>query len=142
MKIKVNVNNASELVSSHSTQSGAGAKGQALRLKAQKAVKYELVNEDTGFAPENIATKRVGQDLHVAFEKSAIDTPDLVIEGYYDAREWSPEEDARTILAAAIETAFGASVREIEPVWRDHVETIAQGSATGSFERLTEPSPL
>ena len=42
----------------------------------------------------------------------------------------------------AIETAFGASVGEIEPVWRDHVETIAQGSATGSFERLSEPSPL
>jgi len=42
----------------------------------------------------------------------------------------------------AIETAFGASIREIEPVWRDHVETIAQGSATGGFERLSEPSPL
>ena len=84
MKVQINVNNAKELVSTHAVQAGAGAKGQALHLRAQKFVKYELVNEGTGFAPENIATKRVGNDLHVAFEKSDIATPDLVIEGYYD----------------------------------------------------------
>ena len=44
--------------------------------------------------------------------------------------------------AAALENAFGARLREIEPVWRDHVEMIAAGSATGSFERLAGPSPL
>lgn len=84
MNVQINVNNAAEVVSSHQVQSGAGAKGQALRLQAQKHVKYELVNEESGFAPENIATKRVGQDLHIAFEKSDIDQPDVVIEGYYD----------------------------------------------------------
>lgn len=42
----------------------------------------------------------------------------------------------------ALETAFGAGIREIEPVWRDHVERLATGSATGAFERLANPSPL
>ncbi|HMN20049.1 MAG TPA: Ig-like domain-containing protein [Ottowia sp.] len=84
MKVQININNDREVVSSHQVQSGAGAKGQALHLQAQKNVKYELVNEDSGFAPENIATKRVGNDLHIAFEKSDIEQPDVVIEGYYD----------------------------------------------------------
>ena len=42
----------------------------------------------------------------------------------------------------ALETAFGASVREIEPVWREHVEMLAAGSATGAFERLADPARL
>jgi len=44
--------------------------------------------------------------------------------------------------AAALETAFGASIREIEPVWRDHVEMLAVGSATDGFERIVGPSAL
>lgn len=47
-----------------------------------------------------------------------------LIEGYYDAREWSPEEDARTILAAAIETAFGD-----EPPARLTTEVVAKAPA-------------
>jgi len=44
--------------------------------------------------------------------------------------------------AAALETAFGASIREIEPVWREHVEMLAVGSATDGFERIAGPSAL
>jgi hypothetical protein len=44
--------------------------------------------------------------------------------------------------AAALETAFGASIREIEPVWRKHVDLLAAGSATDGFERIVGPSAL
>ncbi len=84
MNLQINVNNVKGLVSTHKVQSGAGAKGQQLRLQAQKQVKYELVDEATRFAPENIATKRVGNDLHIALEQSNIDSADIIIVGYYD----------------------------------------------------------
>ena len=86
MRVQIKVNNASETVSRYEVEQGAGAKGQGLRIdmRGQKHVNFELINEQSGFGPENIATKRVGSDLHVAFEQSDIGTPDLVIEGYYE----------------------------------------------------------
>lgn len=86
MRVQIKVNNASETVSRYEVEQGAGAKGQGLRIdmRGQKHVNFELMNEQTGFGPENIATKRVGNDLHIAFEQSEIGSPDLVIEGYYE----------------------------------------------------------
>ncbi|WP_208121921.1 Ig-like domain-containing protein [Spirabiliibacterium mucosae] len=52
-------------------------------MPAQAHVNYQLVDEQTQFAPENMMVKRVGDDLTIAFEGSEIDTPDLIIEGYY-----------------------------------------------------------
>ncbi|WP_338809499.1 Ig-like domain-containing protein [Neisseria leonii] len=60
------------------------AGNQAVRVKAQPNVNYELTDEATGFGPENIMTRRSGNDLHIAFEGSDIAEPDLIIEGYYD----------------------------------------------------------
>ena len=59
---------------------------QPVRVQAQHHVNYELIDEATGFAPEPIDIKRVGNDLHITFEDSgASDSEsDLVIEGYYD----------------------------------------------------------
>ena len=56
-----------------------------LVIKAQAHVNYELVDEATQYAPETIDTKRVGNDLHIAFEGTDINQEtDLVIEGYYE----------------------------------------------------------
>jgi hypothetical protein len=41
--------------------------------------------------------------------------------------------------ATALETAFGAPIREIEPAWRDHVEALA-GSGSAAHGRLADPS--
>ncbi|MCF7529362.1 hypothetical protein ACOR62_03080 [Neisseria lisongii] len=60
------------------------AGNQAVRIQAQAKANYELTDDATGFGPENIMTKRVGNDLLVAFEGSDIENPDLIIEGYYD----------------------------------------------------------
>ena len=54
-------------------------------IKAQPNVNYELVDEATQYAPEMIDTKRVGNDLHIAFEGTDINKEsDLVLEGYYE----------------------------------------------------------
>ncbi|MDO5693717.1 MAG: Ig-like domain-containing protein, partial [Pseudomonadota bacterium] len=62
---------------------GVGMRGKPVKVLAKANVKYQLTDEATGFGPENIATKRVGKDLHIAFEGGAVEQPDLIIENYY-----------------------------------------------------------
>jgi hypothetical protein len=83
MKVQINVNDISKTLSQHQLQTGDGARGKALRLQAQKFVRYELIDEANGRAPENIASKRVGKDLHIALEGDDINQPDLIIQDYY-----------------------------------------------------------
>ncbi|MGV0960182.1 MAG: Ig-like domain-containing protein [Limnohabitans sp.] len=64
----------------------AGPKAQAVAVKAVAGARYQLIDPETGFAPENIRATRQGSDLKVSFEGSK--TTDLVIEGYYKV---SPE---------------------------------------------------
>ncbi|MBD3792429.1 MAG: hypothetical protein IE918_09890 [Campylobacterales bacterium] len=63
--------------------------GKAVHIKAHSNVKYLIAEKTNGYAPENMAVKRVGKDLHIAFEGSDIDDPDVIIEGYYDESEES-----------------------------------------------------
>jgi hypothetical protein len=63
-----------------------GVKGQAITVKALAGARYQLIDTETGFGPENIRTSRQGKDLKVSFEGS--NTTDLVIEDYYKV---SPE---------------------------------------------------
>ncbi|MGR3808400.1 tandem-95 repeat protein [Pasteurella testudinis] len=55
---------------------------QRVILDAQRKVRYELVDENTGFAPENIITQRIGNDLHIFLEDNDTES-DIVIQEYY-----------------------------------------------------------
>ncbi|MCJ8161744.1 hypothetical protein, partial [Acinetobacter zhairhuonensis] len=58
---------------------------QPVTIQAQKGINYELIDDATQFAPENIKIQRVGNDLYIGFEddgSNPID-PDLIIQGYY-----------------------------------------------------------
>ena len=81
MNIILKINNASETVQSINLNTNLK---QAVRVQAQNDVNYQLIDQNTGYAPENITTKRVGNDLQIAFEGSDIEQPDLIIEDYYD----------------------------------------------------------
>lgn len=59
----------------------AGPKGQATTVKAVAGARYQLIDPETGYGPENIRASRQGKDLKVSFEGST--TTDLVIEDYY-----------------------------------------------------------
>lgn len=59
----------------------AGPKGEAVTVKAVPGARYQLVDPQTGFGPENIRASRQGKDLKVSFEASQ--TTDLVVENYY-----------------------------------------------------------
>ncbi|WP_180042301.1 Ig-like domain-containing protein, partial [Acinetobacter sp. YH16039] len=58
---------------------------QPVIIQAKKNVNYELIDDATQFAPENIKIKRVGNDLHIGFEDSSSDPldADLIIQDYY-----------------------------------------------------------
>lgn len=64
----------------------AGTKGQAVTIKAEAGARYQLVDTETSYGPENIRASRQGKDLKISFEGS--NTTDLVIEDYYKV---SPE---------------------------------------------------
>ena len=78
--ITLKINNAKETVETVKFQT---ASGEVLRIPAQPEVNYQFIDEATQFGPENIMTKRVGDNLEIAFEGSDISNPDLILEGYY-----------------------------------------------------------
>ena len=64
----------------------AGSKGQPVTVNAVAGARYQLIDPETGYAPENIRVTRQGKDLKISFEGS--NTSDLVIQDYYKV---SPE---------------------------------------------------
>ncbi|TCB67056.1 Ig-like domain-containing protein [Acinetobacter sp. ANC 4178] len=58
---------------------------QPVTIQAQKGINYELIDDATQFAPENIKIQRVGNDLYIGFEDDGVNAldPDLIIQGYY-----------------------------------------------------------
>ena len=79
--ISVKINNGNTTIETVKLNTSA----KKVIIKAQPNVNYELVDEATQYAPEMIDTKRVGNDLHIAFEGTDINKEsDLVLEGYYE----------------------------------------------------------
>ncbi|SUO96705.1 Calx-beta domain-containing protein [Suttonella indologenes] len=56
---------------------------QATVIKAESGQRFQLIDEITGFAPENIEVQRAGNDLLVAFEGQTTEQPGLIIQDYY-----------------------------------------------------------
>ena len=79
--ISVKINNGNTTIETVKLNTSA----KKVIIKAQPNVNYELVDEATQYALEMIDTKRVGNDLHIAFEGTDINKDsDLVLEGYYE----------------------------------------------------------
>ncbi|WP_225522862.1 hypothetical protein [Neisseria flavescens] len=80
--ISVKINSGNETVETVKLN----ATNKKVIIKAQPNVNYELVDDNTQYAPETIDTKRIGNDLHIAFEGTDINQEsDLVLEGYYES---------------------------------------------------------
>ncbi|MFZ7344449.1 cell wall anchor protein, partial [Avibacterium volantium] len=79
--ITLKINSAKKTLETVNLKAGAG---KVTTVSAQSKVNYQLIDDNTGFAPENIMIKRDGKDLKIAFEGSNIENPDLIISNYYD----------------------------------------------------------
>jgi len=125
-QIIVKIHNAGETLASHVVNvfhlDTASVK-KVTHIQAQSDVNYELIKKSSGYAPENIATKRVGKDLHIAFEGENIDNPDLIIDEYY-------EYDEEVIVGLAENGQYYDYVPE-STLLSDAVSVLSDGSSAG-----------
>ncbi|WP_256821909.1 BppU family phage baseplate upper protein, partial [Rodentibacter trehalosifermentans] len=56
--------------------------GDTLVIEARDKSNYQLIDDQTGFGPQNIIAKREGKDLKIFLEDGDMN-PDVVIKGYY-----------------------------------------------------------
>ncbi|TCP91316.1 hypothetical protein EDC44_13122 [Cricetibacter osteomyelitidis] len=90
MTVTVKVLNAKKEIASHKVE-----KNQSITINATDKSNYQIINDETGFAPQNIIAKRVGKDLQITLEDGNL-TPDIVIQNYYG--EGNPEEVTNLIV--------------------------------------------
>ncbi|PIE44689.1 MAG: hypothetical protein CSA45_05725 [Gammaproteobacteria bacterium] len=77
MNVTLKVIDAQSTMATHTKKAG-----EALITRAQNSVNYQLIDNETGFAPQNIIVKRVDHNLHVLLEDGDME-PDIIIEDYY-----------------------------------------------------------
>jgi hypothetical protein len=65
---------------------GAGASGNALVLTAQANDRYQISDVVTLISPQKLQIKRRDADLHLALPGGDIDSPDVVIKGYFNVK--------------------------------------------------------
>ena len=145
--ITININSASETVQSlriAGGEGGAGARGQGVRIKALANVKYHFTDEATGYGPENMATKRVGKNLHITFEGGDVNQPDLVIEDYYkDNGEIGYGEGSDNLLVGTHENGNVYPYVPESAVSTDAVSMLADGVQAGqALGTSVAPVPL
>ncbi|MDO5692020.1 MAG: Ig-like domain-containing protein [Pseudomonadota bacterium] len=76
--ILLKIHDAQATQATHVIQAGSK---HPLVLKTQGKTNYQLIEEESGLAPDRVVTQRVGDDLHVSFEGST--EPDLILQDYY-----------------------------------------------------------
>ncbi|MFC0322566.1 Ig-like domain-containing protein [Gallibacterium melopsittaci] len=118
--IILNINNSKETIQTLKLE-----KGQLIKIKAQAKVHYQFTDEETQFAPENIMTKRVGDDLVIAFEGSDIEQPDLIIEDYYN------QENNDCLLVGQYENGQIYPYVPESTLQTDAVTLLADGNSAG-----------
>ncbi|MEY5029740.1 MAG: hypothetical protein RLZ63_2055 [Pseudomonadota bacterium] len=98
----------------------------AEKIQALHGVRYELVDEQTGFAPENIRARRVGNSLELFFEGDR--QPSVLIENYYVTDS--------TTQSQIVGNAENGSLYEYIP------ETAKVQETTGLLQETTTPSGM
>lgn len=148
-QMKINING--KLTHAIDIQKGKATEIVQPALAGDEVV-FELVDKDTGRAPESIVTKRSGNDLEITFENS--DKPELIIKNYYSNNQTSPivglaedgqfypyipesglEKEAIGVLNEGVlaSEVLGAGKKAIVPfVWEQWAwGTLAVAAATG-----------
>ncbi|WP_285316478.1 Ig-like domain-containing protein [Providencia rettgeri] len=134
-KISIKINNSEKTIEQHSViagQQGIGQQNQPLHINAKKNVNYLLIDEETNFAPENIAVKRVDKNLFIAFEGSDIEQPDIIIENYFaDNGESGYHEGSSNLIIGQHENGQYFPYIPESAEKSDAISQLADGQATG-----------
>ena len=81
--VKVNLRGTEGIVSSYQV-STSKQNATVIKVPRHGAYNIELLDEQTGLAPQVVMTKRVGDDLWLVFDEDDKDAPDVILENYYD----------------------------------------------------------
>ncbi|OOF64236.1 hypothetical protein [Rodentibacter sp. Ppn85] len=93
MSTTLKVLNAKTVIAEHKIK-----QGETLTLLAKGEANYQLIDDKTGVGPENIITKREGNDLKI-FLKDGDMKEDIVIKDYYD--EETGKETSNLLIGQA-----------------------------------------
>ncbi|QPB42994.1 hypothetical protein [Rodentibacter haemolyticus] len=77
MSTTLKVLSAKKVIASHEIN-----RGEALIIEAREKSNYQLINDQTGLAPQNIIAKREGKDLKLFLEDGDM-SEDIIIKNYY-----------------------------------------------------------
>nr|BAJ09609.1 hypothetical protein [[Pasteurella] pneumotropica] [Rodentibacter pneumotropicus] len=77
MSTTLKVLSAKKVIASHQIN-----QGDTLVIDARDKSNYQLIDDQTGFGPQNIIAKREGKDLKIFLEDGDMN-PDVLIKGYY-----------------------------------------------------------
>ncbi|WP_159990710.1 hypothetical protein [Pelistega ratti] len=77
MSVTLKVLSAKKVIANHNIN-----QGEVLVIDARANSNYQLIDDATGFAPQNIIAKREGKDLKIFLEDGNLNA-DIVIQGYY-----------------------------------------------------------
>lgn len=123
----------------YALKAGAGQNGQALVIPAAKGTRYQLTDALTFTSPEKLQIKRVGSDLLIALPGNDVDSPDVVIRGYFEFEDMAltglaPNGqpmvyDASGSLLSSLRTTVPAG---ITPASLQPDQTLSAGLAKGT----------
>ncbi|WP_159990651.1 hypothetical protein [Pelistega ratti] len=77
MSVTLKVLSAKKVIANHNIN-----QGEVLVIDARANSNYQLIDDATGFGPQNIIAKREGKDLKIFLEDGNLNA-DIVIQGYY-----------------------------------------------------------
>ncbi|WP_159990649.1 Ig-like domain-containing protein [Pelistega ratti] len=77
MSVTLKVLSAKKVIANHNIN-----QGEVLVIDARANSNYQLIDDATGFGPQNIIAKRSGKDLQIFLEDGNLNA-DIVIQGYY-----------------------------------------------------------
>ena len=81
--ITVKVNDQAATIAEHTV---ATETGTPTIIQAADRTNYEFLDQATGYAPDDLITKRINNDLHVSFANEGLD-PHLIVEDFYDTTD-------------------------------------------------------
>lgn len=67
--------------------------GEILKLQALSNANYQLIDDNTGTAPQNLLAKRDGNNLIITLDQENNLNPDIIIENYYKGNEGERNTD-------------------------------------------------
>ena len=114
----ININGATQGLS----ESVSPTRGSGQRIRLVEPAALDLVDADTGMGPTQVQVKRVGSALNIALDGNSVDTPDFVVENFF-------EKEGSTLMGQAQPGEY-----------YDYITTESEGNKMGMVAQMWDGS--